>query len=149
MHISKYQILFFMKMHFQQKWEVKDFTYINEIVFKIFVVTFRNWKSVCLKKFMGPTWGPAGSWRPQVGLMLPPTFAIWDPIHLCNSHKFLKCKNGKLFFLQVSWYHWAIFRAIWSSISQHQFMIDWQCHSGIANVFIKTNDLWIWTNAFI
>ena len=23
-------------------------------------------------KFMGPTWGPPGSWRPQMGSMLPP-----------------------------------------------------------------------------
>ena len=33
-----------------------------------------------IAKFMGPTWGPPGSCRPQMGPMLAPmNLAIWDP----------------------------------------------------------------------
>ena len=40
-----------------------------------------------IARFMWPTWGPSGSWRPQMGPMLAPmNFAIWDVPHSNSSH---------------------------------------------------------------
>ena len=51
-----------------------------------------SYTSTLIARFMGPTWGPSGADRTQVGPMLVPWTLLsahgWDPVHwfLLNSH---------------------------------------------------------------
>ena len=57
----------------------------RNIICQLFLYLYhaqRSWSSLYsqIAKFMGPTWGPPGSCRPQMGPMLAPCYQGWIPL---------------------------------------------------------------------
>ena len=76
-------------------------------------ITFRGicfWITTQIAKFMGPTWGPSGSFRPQMGPMLAPWTLLsgkWPlvtfPYQFYNLSQCLWCNTVTLMHLLKPW----------------------------------------------
>ena len=90
-----------------------------------------------IAKFMGPTWGPPGSCRPQMGPMLAPwillsgmRFRCMSYIkkngHLCHHRLYQRRSPHMLFNLMVTVSTWHVFaHTLWTKSKSHQISRTW------------------------
>ena len=76
-----------------------------------------------IAKFMGPTWGPPGSCRPQMGSMLPHEPCYQGSSPLSNGPTILI--HEKWYIIHEEWYIWYISFTIYHN-SSHDDVIKWR-----------------------
>ena len=102
-------------------------------------------KPALIARFMGPTWGPSGADRPQVGPMLAPWTFLSGRLttyyvamiqnKACNNRASIPCPlSGRTSYSQISWnieaarldFWWSYLSAIWQASQQRCFQCA--CH---------------------